>query len=99
MNTKTFNKWLNDPFVRMAAKRSGFAGNRDVDRLMSALSEVLVEIEQALPGMDVDRLRAWLESSPVIDVHQVHRDLMASGHPAEDVNIICHAIDPSFAMA
>ena len=100
ITAKNITKNLADPLVSRAAARSGFQDNGDADALMSAWSELLADIDEALPGVDIAELRVALNAGPeTIDMRALYAHLLEGGRSSSDADIICHAIDPSFALA
>lgn len=100
ITAKNITKNLADPLVSRAAARSGFQDNGDAVALMSTLSEIMSDIEHALPGVGIAELRTVLNApSGTINLTQLHAQLQESGRSSSDADIICYAIDHSFALA
>lgn len=100
ITAKNITKNLADPLVSRAAARSGFQDNGDAVALMSALTEVMEDIERSMPGTDIAELRVALNApSEMINLTELHAHLQEGGRTSSDADIICHAIDHSFALA
>lgn len=96
-DANAYAKWLSDPFVSRAADRSKFDENGDVLLLLETLSDLMAEVEAALPGVPVAALRAQLSAAPeLVDAYALHRQLTQAGRTRDEATEICVAVSPDF---
>ena len=92
-----FAERMNDPLVKMAADRSNYTENGDEQAVMVAYSQILTELEEVLPGIDMEVFRRMLSTAPeTIDVTATFLTLVSSGLSVEEATCVCVALEPSF---
>jgi hypothetical protein len=89
--------WLSDPFVSRAAARSNFGQNGSISGMLDALTEVMTDVEKALPGIDFRILSKQLAvSTTAVDLPAMHASLIADGRTHGDATLVCQSIDRAF---